>query len=331
MRTYARYALSIGAAAVLLAGCGGSQPPLGAPGAMPQGSAIVAHADRGAVPSYLYVADASTQQPAIIAFDTAGNKVAEKRFKSGGPVDVVTDSRGHVYAIVFNKSYDSSVFEYTHNLDRQLAEYHPTGFSTTMTIDAADNLYVQSESAGGTQENIVRYRYGSTQIDHVYPIIEGPPNTMLGISVRGKSLYTLIAYVESEPSSLIIRCPIDGAGHCDSYDFSFYPFCGFTTTAHDYVNAPTSYDYEEILYFPIRKDFQSHRHSMTLPTGYGFNDQGGCLFHSYGAYVWVPLMSDSAPAEAAEIDLHRKEVIRTIGAGYLDTPQAAYYGNGFTP
>jgi hypothetical protein len=31
-----RYALSSCAAAALLAGCGGSQPPIGAPGTMPQ-------------------------------------------------------------------------------------------------------------------------------------------------------------------------------------------------------------------------------------------------------------------------------------------------------
>jgi hypothetical protein len=31
----------------MLAGCGGSQPPVGAPGAMPQTSALAAHADRG--------------------------------------------------------------------------------------------------------------------------------------------------------------------------------------------------------------------------------------------------------------------------------------------
>ncbi len=37
-----RFALSMGAAAVLLAGCGGSQPPIGAPGAIPQVSALVA-------------------------------------------------------------------------------------------------------------------------------------------------------------------------------------------------------------------------------------------------------------------------------------------------
>jgi hypothetical protein len=34
---FSRYALSVSIAA-MLAGCGGSQPPIGAPGAMPQSS-----------------------------------------------------------------------------------------------------------------------------------------------------------------------------------------------------------------------------------------------------------------------------------------------------
>jgi hypothetical protein len=33
---FSRYALCSSAAAAFLAGCGGSQPPIGAPGAMPQ-------------------------------------------------------------------------------------------------------------------------------------------------------------------------------------------------------------------------------------------------------------------------------------------------------
>ena len=37
-----RYALTMGVAAAMLAGCGGSQPPIDAPGAMPQTSALVA-------------------------------------------------------------------------------------------------------------------------------------------------------------------------------------------------------------------------------------------------------------------------------------------------
>jgi hypothetical protein len=41
------YALSGGVAVALLGGCGGSQPPIGAPGTMRQTTAIATHADRG--------------------------------------------------------------------------------------------------------------------------------------------------------------------------------------------------------------------------------------------------------------------------------------------
>ena len=55
--TTSPYALSISLAAALLAGCGGSQPPIGATGAMPQSSAIAAHAKHSghlvARPNYL--------------------------------------------------------------------------------------------------------------------------------------------------------------------------------------------------------------------------------------------------------------------------------------
>jgi hypothetical protein len=50
---FSRYAF-IYVAAAMLAGCGGSQPPIGGLGAMPQTSAIATHAERGKswMPSY---------------------------------------------------------------------------------------------------------------------------------------------------------------------------------------------------------------------------------------------------------------------------------------
>ena len=42
-----RSVLSSCVAVTLLAGCGGSQPPIGVPGAMPQTSALATHAERG--------------------------------------------------------------------------------------------------------------------------------------------------------------------------------------------------------------------------------------------------------------------------------------------
>ena len=44
---FGRYVLGSFAAAALLSACGGSQPPIGAPGAMPQSRAIATHAERG--------------------------------------------------------------------------------------------------------------------------------------------------------------------------------------------------------------------------------------------------------------------------------------------
>ena len=41
-----RVAFGVGSAVVMLAGCGGSQPPIGAPAAMPQSLVLATRADR---------------------------------------------------------------------------------------------------------------------------------------------------------------------------------------------------------------------------------------------------------------------------------------------
>jgi hypothetical protein len=47
MRFLSWYTLMLGAGAALLAGCGGSQTPIGVPGAVPQSQVIATHAERG--------------------------------------------------------------------------------------------------------------------------------------------------------------------------------------------------------------------------------------------------------------------------------------------
>ena len=44
---FGRYVLGGFAAAAMLTGCGGPQPPIGAPGTMPQSRAIATHSERG--------------------------------------------------------------------------------------------------------------------------------------------------------------------------------------------------------------------------------------------------------------------------------------------
>jgi uncharacterized repeat protein (TIGR03803 family) len=65
LRIFARYALSIGAAAVLLAGCGGSQPPIGGPGAMPQVLARAPRSSYRVVYSFGALPDGSNPQASL--------------------------------------------------------------------------------------------------------------------------------------------------------------------------------------------------------------------------------------------------------------------------
>jgi hypothetical protein len=84
MNKSARFTLMISAAA-LFAGCGGSQPPIGAPGAMPQSRATVTHAEFGAswmlpearsIKRLLYISDDKTNH--VLVYDFArGAKVGE--------------------------------------------------------------------------------------------------------------------------------------------------------------------------------------------------------------------------------------------------------------
>ena len=76
---FGRYALSICAAA-MLAGCGGSQPPVGATGVMPQGSALAAHAERTGswmlpeardIKRLLYISDNTNAVVNIFNYDTS--------------------------------------------------------------------------------------------------------------------------------------------------------------------------------------------------------------------------------------------------------------------
>jgi hypothetical protein len=329
MKTFgvARYALTVSTAAALLTGCGRSQPPIGAPGAMSQ-SLSVKHADNRVAQTYLYVADPALH--GVVAFDASGNKVAERLFNRLAPVDIVTDTRGHVYTIVFSKKNSSTVLEFTHDLDRQIAEYHPPAFSYAMTVDADDNLYVGSETAGGFHQAIVRYPYGSTEVAHTYDLGYAPGTSNLaGISIRGKILYAMFVPSAGSPwPPTVMHCSVNGAGRCleSKRPRPGTAKCGFAISNRHLVFG----EWNGIEYDTIGKDWSRHRHDIALPAGYSLGD-GNCHFHSYKSAVWVVVQSSSGPAEALDVDIDRGKVISTVGAGYLKAPNAAYYGNGFIP
>jgi hypothetical protein len=116
---FSRYALS-GVAAAMLAGCGGSQPPIGAPGAMPQTSAIATHAERGkswmlpeAKGDLVY---ASGGCGGVCVFTYPGAKLEASislTFPVGG---VCSDSSGNVFV-----TNNAQVLEYAHGATTPLA------------------------------------------------------------------------------------------------------------------------------------------------------------------------------------------------------------------
>ena len=333
-----RHALCASMSIAMLGGCGGSQPPIGAPDTIPQSHSISARVvDGSAVPSYLYVADPGLR--AIVAFDSAGNKVVEKTFNTRHPIDVVTDSRGHVYVDLYKNGL-TSVLEFTHNLGQRIAEYHPPGYTFTMTVDAKDNLYIESASAGGFEQDIVQYPYGSTRAQRTYRIVKDSPatTTMAGISVRENILYTMVIFSPIFPiGPFIICCFVNGSGRCRGIGKATPIYggpCGFTIANRRQVYGVTFYEpyaINEIEYDTLGRSWSKRHHDIDLPAGYQFG-VWGCQFHSYLGDVWTAVSGNSSlPGEALEVDVDQGKIINTIGAGYLQKPNAAYYGNGFTP
>jgi hypothetical protein len=126
---FSRYALSSCVAAAMIAGCGGSQPPIGAPGAIPQTSAIVAHADRGKSwmlseakgEDLLYV---SNEQTGVSVFSYPdGPKVGSV---SGGslPIGLCSDSEGNVFIV---DREGQQIFEYAHGGTNPITTLEDTG------------------------------------------------------------------------------------------------------------------------------------------------------------------------------------------------------------
>ena len=110
---------SIGAAAAMLSGCGGSQPPIGAPGAMPQSAAIIGQAHQQALlasqvlafTSGIYVSENQSSESDVFGYPSNNRK-------NRGPIcsensqptyDLAVDDRGNL--IVPSPSYTVTVFK----------------------------------------------------------------------------------------------------------------------------------------------------------------------------------------------------------------------------
>jgi hypothetical protein len=118
---FRRYALSSCVAAAMLVGCGGSQPPIGAPGAMPQTSAIATHVDRGkswmlpeaAQDDLLYAANANANTVSVYSYSKRG---LVGTLDAEGPAGECVDKDGDVYV-----TEGTNILEYAHGGTQPIA------------------------------------------------------------------------------------------------------------------------------------------------------------------------------------------------------------------
>ena len=133
-----RIALGICAAA-LLAGCGGSPPPIGAPGAMPQTSAVAMRAERGTswmlpeakrAKELLYISDQSTHHVYVYNYKT--RRLLGRLNGFYAPGGQCVDSKGDVW---ITDSTAEAVVEFAHGAQRRTQRIRTIGLSNSCSID----------------------------------------------------------------------------------------------------------------------------------------------------------------------------------------------------
>jgi hypothetical protein len=186
------FALALVAASALLTGCGGSQTPIGAPGAIPQTSALAMHVERGtswmlpgpstgrsahyaASGSLLYVTNLNPVYNDVTVYHAGGRNptpIATISDDLNGPAGDCLDSHGTLYVTNEPINYAGSVVEYAFGKTaafRVITE----GIDTPAfcAIDGDENLWVTK--IGGP--NATEYLHGTKKPhavitkDMVYP------------------------------------------------------------------------------------------------------------------------------------------------------------------
>jgi hypothetical protein len=160
---FGRYALFCSAAAAMLAGCAGSQPSIGAPGAIPQTSTIATHAERGK--SWV---DPGAQDGDLIYVAAQVNSyvISYRTGKLLGTIDggaegACSDSEGNVFL-----TGGAGVLEYRHGGTTPVATLNLPGNDPESGGCASDpvsgNLAVTFSTfgSGGSDENVAIFPDG---------------------------------------------------------------------------------------------------------------------------------------------------------------------------
>ncbi|MFZ0574284.1 MAG: hypothetical protein WA428_01430 [Candidatus Cybelea sp.] len=187
---FGRYALFCSVSAAMLAGCGGQQPPIGAPGAMAQTSALATQADRGKswmLPDaksfdLLYVSD---DDELLVFSYPKGKLVGEINTPSGDLAGLCSDSAGDVFVPTAGSVSQSYIYEYAHGGTQPIATLTDPGEANGCAVDPkTGNLAVANASSVGGSKDY----YGDVAI---FPNGEGTPSTYFDSAI---SSYDYCAY-----------------------------------------------------------------------------------------------------------------------------------------
>jgi hypothetical protein len=157
-----RYVFIIGVAAALLAGCGGSQPPIGAPGALMQTRAVAAHANHGKwwmKPEakndgllYVSLTEADSNGDDIHVFSyPKGDLVGAFSLPKYEPMGLCSDDKGNVFVTTFanvNYTSNSYVYEYAHAGTQPIATLSDPGFGNDCAIDSTTGNLAVTNALG---------------------------------------------------------------------------------------------------------------------------------------------------------------------------------------
>jgi hypothetical protein len=202
-----RYALTIGACAALLAGCGASQPPIAGPGAMPQSRGIAMRADRGKswmLPETQRSPAYKATQPLLYVTNYSNNNVTVYHASAKGPAPIATisdgidfptgdciDSEGTLYVTNQPASNGGWISEYPLGKTKASA-FIKDGIvdAAYCAIDANGNLWVTNIGSS----NVTEYLHGSKK---PHTVITNGLDYPVGIAID----YSGNLYVANRPVS----------------------------------------------------------------------------------------------------------------------------------
>jgi hypothetical protein len=190
IRNRLRHTFGIGAITLALAGCGGSESPLGQ-GVSPQSAAPVARADRGSWMSpdakksdLLYVSDLTTGDVDVFSYPRGKRKGKLTGFSA--PHGECVDAKGNVF---ITSEGSSQIFEYAHGGTKPIATLSDPGYTPSdCSIDPVT---------------------GDLAVANLLPLGSGSGNVAIYKRAKGKpKLYTT-----SSGLFMYYSCGFDGSGN----------------------------------------------------------------------------------------------------------------------